>query len=195
MDALGHLISSPVLFLHVVASVYALAVAPINLLRRRRDHVHRRLGRTWVAAMYVSALTSFGIQQPFLAFSWLHALSLWTMVSITLGVVAIRRGNRPAHVGHMVGSYLGLWAAFLWAALAPGRTVAQIIAQAPLTAAVTAVLALLTAVGAFWVFRVVPPTARPRTPSRSRRSKPPATGGLVPLTADPAPGELGAGPR
>lgn len=177
MDALSHLISSPVLLLHVTASVYALTVAPINLLRRRRDHVHRRLGRTWVAAMFVSALTSFGIQQPFLAFSWLHALSLWTMVSITLGILAIRRGNRPAHIGHMVGSYLGLWAAFLWAALAPGRTVAQVIAQEPMTAAVTALLALLTAVGAFWVFRALPPITRPRTASRSRRGSPPVTWG------------------
>ncbi|MDI3329802.1 MAG: DUF2306 domain-containing protein [Micrococcus sp.] len=161
MDAFGHLLSTPILLLHVIASVYALAVGPINLLRRRRDRTHRGIGRTWVLAMFVSALTSFAVQQPFLAFSWLHALSLWTMASISLGVAAIRRGNRPAHVGHLVGSYLGLWAAFLWAALAPDRTIAQIVAQAPVTAGVTGLLAVTAAVGTYWVFRGPHPQSGP----------------------------------
>lgn len=174
MDAVSHLVSTPILLLHVVASVYALTVAPINLLRRRRDRTHRRVGRTWVIAMFVSALTSFAVQQPFLAFSWLHALSLWTMLSISLGVVAIRRGNRPAHIGHMVGSYFGLWVAFLWAALAPDRTIAQVVAQAPATAAVTGLLAVLAAVGTFWVFRTTPASHRSSHRSSRRTGTAPA---------------------
>lgn len=153
MDALGHLTSDPLLLIHVLSSVLALTLAPVNLLRRRRDATHRRIGRTWVAAMFTSALTSFSIQEPFWAFSWLHALSLWTMLSLVLGVIAIRRGNRPAHIGHMIGCYVGLWVAFVWAAMAPTRTVAQVIAQAPLTAAVTGLLAVLTAAGLYWILR------------------------------------------
>lgn len=160
MDSLTPLVSDPLLLVHVLAAVLSLTLAPINLLRRRRDRIHRRIGRTWFVTMFVTALTSFSIQEPFWAFSWLHVLSLWTMTSLVLGVIAIRRGNRPAHIGHMVGSYLGLWVAFIWAAVAPTRTVAQVIAQAPLTAAVTGALAVLTAFGVLWVYRRVPTTAR-----------------------------------
>jgi uncharacterized membrane protein len=168
MDAVAHLVSDPLLLIHVLASVLALALAPFNLIRRRRDRTHRRLGRAWIATMFASALTSFSIQEPFWAFSWLHALSLWTMVSLALGVVAIRRGRRQAHIAHMVGSYLGLWAAFIWAAAAPARTVAQILAQAPLTATVAGLLAALTAIGAFWVFRTIPTPSPTPVPSRPR---------------------------
>lgn len=150
MEALNHLISSPVLILHIVAALFALAVGPFNLVRRKRDRTHRMLGRTWVTAMVVTALTSFGIQQPFWALSGLHALSAWTIISLALGVVAIRRGNVRAHRGNMVGSYLGLWAAFLFAALVPTRTLSQVTAAAPLTVATT-VLVILLAVGATWI--------------------------------------------
>lgn len=156
MDPVTQLVSDPLLLIHVLAAVLSLTLAPVNLLRRRRDRVHRRIGRTWFVTMFITALTSFAVQEPFWAFSWLHALSLWTMLSLTLGVIAIRRGNRPAHIGHMVGSYAGLWIAFLWAALAPNRTVAQIVDQAPLTAAATGALAVLAAVGVLWVYRRVP---------------------------------------
>ena len=41
------------------------------------------------------------------AFSWLHVLSVVTLVTVTLGVVNAVRGNVPAHRGNMVGSWLG----------------------------------------------------------------------------------------
>lgn len=174
MDAVTHLVSDPLLLIHVLASVLSLTLAPINLIRRRRDRIHRRIGRTWFTTMFISALTSFSIQEPFWAFSWLHAVSLWTMASLVLGVLAVRRGNKRAHVGHMAGSYVGLWVAFIWAAAVPQRTVAQVVVEAPLTAAVTGLLAMLTAVGIFWVYSTVPTPAsvlrRPRTPPCNSRS-------------------------
>lgn len=153
MEALNHLVSSPILIVHIIAALFALAIGPFNLVRRKRDRTHRMLGRTWVIAMVITAVTSFGVQQPFSALSGLHALSAWTLISLTLGVVAIRRGNVKAHQGNMVGSYLGLWAAFLFAALVPTRTLSQVTAAAPLTA-ITTVVVILLAVAATWlVFR------------------------------------------
>ena len=153
MDALDHLVSQPLLMLHVVAALFALALGPVNLVRRRRDRTHRLVGRTWVAALATTAVTSFGVQDPLWALSGLHALSAWTLISLVLGIVAIRRGNVAAHRGNMVGCYLGLWAAFLFAALVPTRTLAQVTAAAPLTAAVTVAVVLLAVAATWWVFR------------------------------------------
>lgn len=153
MEALDHLVSSPLLMLHVVAALFALSLGPLNLIRRRRDRTHRLVGRTWAAAMAVTAVTSFGVQEPFWALSGLHALSAWTLVSVTLGVLAIRRGDVRAHRANMVGSYLGLWAAFLFAALVPTRTLTQVTAAAPLSAAVAVGVVLLAVAATWWVFR------------------------------------------
>ncbi|MFC7401572.1 DUF2306 domain-containing protein [Citricoccus sp. GCM10030269] len=172
MDPVSDLVSDPLLLIHVLAAVLSLALPPVNLIRRRRDHLHRRVGRTWVVTMVITALTSFTIQEPFWNLSWLHALSVWTVLSLSLGVAAIRRGNKPAHIAHMVGSYFGLWVAFLWAAIVPNRTVAQILVQAPTTAVVTVLLAALTAVGLIWIYRtapvrgpLIPPEVRDTPPS------------------------------
>ena len=45
----------------------------------------------------------------------------------------------------MVGSYLGLWTAFLFAALVPTRTLSQVTAAAPLTTAAVSVVLLAVA--------------------------------------------------
>lgn len=156
MEALDHLVSSPLLIVHVVAALFALAVGPFNLVRRKRDRTHRMLGRTWVIAMVITAVTSFGIQRPFSSLSGLHALSAWTLISLALGVVAIRRGNVKAHQGNMIGSYAGLWAAFLFAALVPTRTLSQVTAAAPLTAVTTVVVILLAVTATWFVFRPQP---------------------------------------
>lgn len=153
MDALTHLLSSPVLILHIVAALFALALGPLNLIRRRRDRTHRLVGRTWAAALGIAAMTSFGIQEPLWALSGLHALSVWTLISLTLGIVAIRRGNVRAHRANMVGCYLGLWGAFLFAALVPTRTLSQVTAVAPLTMAVTVAVVLLAVAATWWVLR------------------------------------------
>ena len=162
MDALDHLLTSPVLLLHVTAALFALALGPLNLIRRPRDRTHRLVGRTWAAAMGLTAVTSFGVQEPLWALSGLHALSLWTLISLTLGIAAIRRGDVRAHRAHMVGSYLGLWAAFLFAALVPTRTLSQVTAAAPLTPAAVSVV-LLAVAATWWLFR----PRRRSTPGRS----------------------------
>lgn len=171
MDAvtpLQHLLGQPLLLVHLAAALLSLALGPINILRRRRDRTHRMVGRTWVAAMVVTCLTSFGLRGANGGYSWLHGLSVFTLVTVTLGVVAIRRGNRRGHVGNMVGSLIGIWIAFLFAALVPDRTIAQVASTDPWTVPLTLVL-VAAAVGlAWWAFR---PTAA------GRRSGPHPGGG------------------
>jgi uncharacterized membrane protein len=81
---------------HAALAGAALAVGIAVLLRRKGTASHKALGRTWVALM------------------------VWTLVSLTLAVWFIRRGNLRAHRGFMIGTFIGLAGAGL-GALAPGR--------------------------------------------------------------------------
>ena len=144
---------------HVIAALFALVIGPVNILRRRRDRTHRVLGYTWAAAMYYVCGSSFWIVTDG-HFSWLHGLSAFTTVTVTLGIVAAIRRNRAAHLGNMVGSYLGLLTAFAFAATVPSRLIPRLLVDDPATAWLVAAL-VLGGVAALY-FTVRP---RPQRPS------------------------------
>jgi uncharacterized membrane protein len=107
---------------HVGLAVLALGIGAAVLLRAKGTPSHKLLGRIWVALMLAVALSSFWIFEirrgagP----SPVHLLSVWTLISLACAVWFIRRGNVRAHKGFMVGTFLGLAGAGLFA-LAPGR--------------------------------------------------------------------------
>ena len=78
-----------IIVLHALAASLVLALGPVQILRRRRDRAHRILGRTCYAAMLVTCFSSFGIHPH--GFSWLHGLALFTIVTSSLGVLAVVR--------------------------------------------------------------------------------------------------------
>jgi uncharacterized membrane protein len=133
---------------HVVAALFVLAIGPIQILRRRRDRVHRTMGYLWVAAMYYVCFSSFWIVTDG-HFSWLHGLSAFTIVTVTLGLVSAIRRNIPSHLGNMVGSYIGIAVAFVFAAAVPGRAIPQLLAEDPVSAVFVAGLVVLTVVVLF----------------------------------------------
>jgi uncharacterized membrane protein len=108
--------------LHLFAAAAALCLGAVVLVRRKGTPSHKALGRLWVALMTVVALSSFWIYEirkgagP----SWIHLLSVWTLVSLACALYFIRRGQVRAHRGFMIGTFLGLAGAGL-GALAPGR--------------------------------------------------------------------------
>jgi len=104
---------------HLAAALLGLVLGAVMLLRAKGDAPHRLLGRLWVAIMVVVALTSFGITKNG-HLSWIHGLSVITLISLVGGVWSIRRGNRRGHLAFMAGAYLGLVGAFA-GTLAPGR--------------------------------------------------------------------------
>ena len=116
---------TPLLVSHVVAAVTGVLLGAHQVWRRPRgDTRHRVLGRVWVVVMLWTAVTSFWIRHlGDGAFSWLHVLSVVTLVTVTLGVVNARRGNIPAHRGNMVGSWLGAVGAMVAATAVPDRMV------------------------------------------------------------------------
>jgi len=105
--------------LHLASAFSALALGAIILVVQKGTPAHRALGRIWVALMLLTALSSFGITRDG-SFSWIHLLSIWTLVALGCAVYFVRRGSVRAHRGFMVGTYLGLLGAGL-GALAPGR--------------------------------------------------------------------------
>ena len=113
---------------HVIAALFVLAIGPVQILRRRRDRVHRTMGHLWVAAMYYVCFRSFWIVSDG-HFSWLHGLSPFTIVTVTLGLVSAVRRNIPAHRGNMIGSYIGIAVAFGFAVSVPGRAIPRLLAE------------------------------------------------------------------
>lgn len=112
------------IMVHATCASLALVVGAVLLLRRKGDGRHVMTGRVWVGAMYVAVLSSFGITRLHPGhFSWIHLLSIWTFISLTMGLVAIRRGRVLEHRGWMVGSYAGLLGAFVGVVAVPVRLV------------------------------------------------------------------------
>ena len=113
--------------IHAFAASFAMVFGAVNVLRRKRgDRPHRTIGWIWLALMYFTAFSSFWIQQLRPGnFSWIHGLSAFTIVTLSLGWWNARRGNVRAHAGTMIGTYAGLWGAFIGVAAVPSRLVPQ----------------------------------------------------------------------
>ncbi|MFE4543829.1 DUF2306 domain-containing protein [Arthrobacter sp. NPDC056727] len=113
---------------HVVAALFVLAIGPVQIFRRSRDRIHRTMGYLWVAAMYYVCFSSFWIVSDG-HFSWLHGLSAFTIVTVTLGLISAVRRNIAAHRGNMIGSYIGIAVAFGFAISVPGRAIPRLLAE------------------------------------------------------------------
>ncbi len=121
---------------HAFVALVALPLGVYQLLRRRRgDRQHVRVGRAWVFAMGIVAVSSFAIRdlRPG-QLSLLHVLSAVTLLTVTLGVVQARRGNIEAHRGMMRGSWLGLVGAFTGAVAVPDRMIPTFVVTEPMQA-------------------------------------------------------------
>jgi uncharacterized membrane protein len=120
--------------LHALGATFSLAIGALVLLRHRKgDRAHRRVGRVWMAAMYWTAGSSFGIRALHPGhLSWIHGLSAWTLVSLTVALWAARTHRRKLHRDFVVGSYLGLVGAGIAAMAFPVRLAPQLLVHRPL---------------------------------------------------------------
>ena len=139
---------TPIIAAHAAGATLAVALGGFLLLRRRKgDLLHRRIGRIWMADMYWVSLSSFGIRRLVPGhFSWIHGLSLWTIVSLTVAVWAAATHRVRTHRAWVVGSYFGLLGAGVAAVAFPVRLVPQTAVHHPVVLA--AWLAALTVVAA-----------------------------------------------
>jgi len=116
---------TPVIAVHAALATTAIVLGAFNALRTERgDRVHRIVGRTWVGMLAVVSVSSFLIGDYTSALGlFLHGLATWTIISITVGTVAARRGASGLHGRFMVGTYLGLLGAGVGALIVPTRRV------------------------------------------------------------------------
>ena len=104
------LTAPPLVQVHIVAALSAILLGPMALWRRSRDKWHKRLGYSWVIAMAVTALSSFGISGIKLIgpFSPIHALSVLTIFGLWQGINAARKRRIAEHRKAMQSLYF--WA-------------------------------------------------------------------------------------
>lgn len=116
---------TPLLLSHVAAALTSVLLGGFQVWRKPKgDTRHKVVGRVWVAVIAWTAVTSFWIRDiNGGSFSWLHVLSVVTLVTVTLGIVNARLGRMPAHRGNMVGSWLGAVAAMTAAVAVPDRMI------------------------------------------------------------------------
>lgn len=123
-----------VIIVHALTASLSLLLGAFQLLRPKKgDRFHRMVGRTWVVCMYVVCLSSFFIQGVTDGFSWLHGLSLFTILTVSLGLYSAIKGNIAAHKANMIGSYFGAVGAFIGVIVVPTRRIPQLaVSQTPL---------------------------------------------------------------
>lgn len=97
----------PLVWVHLASILFATALTPVMLLRRKGDRRHRRLGYLWAGAMLLTAVTSLFFNarvdgQSNLGvftgdFSPIHLLSVFVLAQVPRIVVAARRHDRAGH--------------------------------------------------------------------------------------------------
>jgi uncharacterized membrane protein len=134
---------------HASSALICLGLGAHVLLRRTKgDAAHRAAGWCWVAGMTFVATSSFAIRDLRDGrLSFLHVLSVVTLVSLVLGVRAARRHDVRQHRAAMRGSYFGLVGAFVGAVAVPDRAIPTFLVTDPWGAlAAGAAIAVTTAV-------------------------------------------------
>lgn len=108
IDVTPFLQASFVIKLHVLGAVTAFAIGVVLLRGVKGSGLHRKLGYTWVAAMAVTAVSSFFITGLNGAnFSFIHGLSAWTIIGLPMGIAAARRKNIRKHSKDMTNMFVG----------------------------------------------------------------------------------------
>jgi len=88
-----------VIQLHALAALGAILIGSVQLIGLKGTTTHKVLGYTWVFLMLTIAVSSFWIReiQQWHGFSWIHLLSVLTLVAVPLAVHAARHGNIKRH--------------------------------------------------------------------------------------------------
>lgn len=114
--------ASYVLQAHVIGAVATFAIGTVLLLGVKGRSMHRVLGYGWVVTMSVTSISSFfliGLNGN--NFSFIHALSAWTVIVLPMGVAAARRRDIKSHRKHMTGMFVGGMAIAGLFSFLPGR--------------------------------------------------------------------------
>ena len=128
MDPAQARLLDPVIAVHAIAALLAVALGAYLVAARKGTGAHRLAGRGFVAAMVVTAAGSFlidahlmPVHTPLGAFGPIHGLSAVMLVTLARAVAAARRGDVRVHRRAMLAALASLAIAGAFT-LAPGRT-------------------------------------------------------------------------
>lgn len=106
--------------IHLFVVIPSIILGLINLTLKKGSAFHKANGKIWVTLMLVAAFSSFFIM-PTGSHTWLHLFAIVVIISVTVGVVAIRKSNQRLHVHCMFGAYVGTVISAVVAASTSGR--------------------------------------------------------------------------
>lgn len=111
---------------HIYTGFLSLLVGPIVHLQRSNKWAATSLGRLWIITTLCSAFSSFAISGPAGdGPTILHLISIYVIGTVFAAGYFFKKGRFDRHQRSMVGAYLGVIVAFLYA-LRPGRYFGQI---------------------------------------------------------------------
>ena len=84
---------------HALTALVAVLIGGVQLMTVKGTPQHRVLGYIWVSLMIYVSISSFFISEIHLwgAYSPIHLLSIWTVLTLCTGVYFARVGNIKAH--------------------------------------------------------------------------------------------------
>ena len=117
-----------IVWFHLITALVAIGLGLVSLLLAKGTQLHQLMGQLWIGLMLCATLSSFLIHRvhPPGGWSWLHGLSLWTVICMGWSILAIRQGNVGRHANLMKGVMVGAIAAGT-AAMVPGRFLAGVL--------------------------------------------------------------------
>ncbi|MFI4997438.1 MAG: DUF2306 domain-containing protein [Hyphomicrobiales bacterium] len=115
--------AAPVIQVHAFAALGAFMLGAVQLAAPKGTIPHRVVGWMWVLLMLAVAIASFQIHQIRVWGSWspIHLLSIFTLVTLPLAVLAAHRHRVPAHRNAMISIFLGALVIAGAFTLLPGR--------------------------------------------------------------------------
>lgn len=114
---------SPVIQLHLVTALAALALGAVLMTARKGRTFHRVAGWIWVSLVSVTAgATLFIAELNHGAWSLLHLFTGWVLIILPLAVFWAKRREIRRHRRAMMGLFYGGFAVNLVIAFIPGRT-------------------------------------------------------------------------
>ena len=101
----------PLIFVHLVTALGALAIGSLVMLRRKGTGSHRTWGWAWVRLMGSTALASAFIRDyrvsNIAGITPIHVFTAFVAFNLPRGIWFIRQGNVVAHRQTMRGLYIG----------------------------------------------------------------------------------------
>ena len=115
------------IWVHFIAAVLAIILGLINLVSEKGTFQHRIIGWFWLIIMIFVTIPSFWIREINEGdFSWIHLLTIWTIISMGISIISIKKGNVRTHAAFMVGTMVGAVIAGGFAVM-PGRFISEMI--------------------------------------------------------------------